>query len=484
MELPRFVVLKSEMNGKYLCYCKKNGGQENSGLFQFSGKNVVSPYVKFEVELANSSNEKHPLVHIKCCYNKYWVIKLFDDQQLIVAGASKPEENKSKSSCTLFEPVYVDDMPNPKRVRFFHVQLKKYVCLWGNAPSNYDSCLKVGSATPEKDKSDVCTIMDWQSLLILPKHIALKGDNDLYLSARWIEGHPYLQFACSDIGDATVGNKVSTNGDGSISIWSNTHQKFWRRSPNWIWADSNAPSSDDLDTLFHAVKVDDNVIALRNLGNNNFCSRLTTEGKENCLNAAVNTITREARLKVEELVISRTIYNMDFHLADANVHDEKPITMATGESENTSEQTNSFVLKLAYVETRTSTWSSSVSLKLGAKTTIEVSCIPLIVNGKIEISAEFSGAYQWGETQTWTSTVETAYTAVVPPMTKVKVRLLATKGTCSVPFRYTQRDNILTDGEAVIESMEDGVYSGINYFNFKFETEHQPLHGSKTSAAF
>ena len=132
-------------------------------------------------------------------------------------------------------------------------------------------------------------------------------------------------------------------------------------------------------------------------------------------------------------------------------------------------------MKLAYVETRTSTWGASVSLKLGVKTSVEVSSIPLIVNGQMEISAEFSGTYQWGETQTWTSTVETAYTAVVPPMTKVKVRLLATKGTCSVPFRYTQRD-ILTDGEAVIESMEDGVYSGINCFNFRFETEHQPLH--------
>ncbi|KAG5534600.1 hypothetical protein RHGRI_022650 [Rhododendron griersonianum] len=113
----------------------------------------------------------------------------------------------------------------------------------------------------------------------MPKHIALKGDNDLYLSARWIQGYQYLQFASSDHGDPTVGNEVFITKDGSIRIKNNYFGKFWRRSPNWIWADSDDTTTDNLDTLFSPVKVGDNVIALRNLGNANFCKRLTIEGK-------------------------------------------------------------------------------------------------------------------------------------------------------------------------------------------------------------
>ncbi|KAF5942643.1 hypothetical protein HYC85_020285 [Camellia sinensis] len=331
MALPRFVVLKSKYNNKYLRYINEEV-QQVHGFVQFSGEEVVSPYVKFQVEWAKSGRKNGHLVHIRCCYsNKYLVIKWSPNNQgWIVAGADEPNEDQSIWSCTLFEPIYVQGTDG---VRFRHVQLGRYVCLWRDPPPWY-ACLFSKSANIDKDGCDVYTIINWESLLILPKHVAFKGDNGKYLSAHMIERHPYLQFASSDIGDERVGNEVFTTSSGSIRIKSDFFGKFWRRSPNWIWPDSDdtTTASNNSDTLFWPVKVDDNIIALRNLGSNNFCKRLTTEGKTSCLNAAVRTITKEARLQLDETVLSRKIYNVDFRLMDARIYNKSFLTMANGDS--------------------------------------------------------------------------------------------------------------------------------------------------------
>uniref|UniRef100_A0A5B6Z2I7 Agglutinin domain-containing protein n=1 Tax=Davidia involucrata TaxID=16924 RepID=A0A5B6Z2I7_DAVIN len=463
MALPRFVVLKSKYNDKYLSYIKED--VQVHGFLRFSGEEVVSPYAKYEVEPAKSGNG---LVHIRCCYNnKYWV-RWSQNHWWIVAGADEPEEDQSKWSCTLFKPVYVD----ATTVRFRHVQLGHYACLWRTGDA-FDSCSFAGSEAPDKDQCDVCTFIDWESLLILPKHVAFKGDNGKYLAARWTENHPYLQFDSSDIGDPTVGNEIFITGDGSVRIKSDYFGKFWRRSPNWIWADSEDTSSNNSDTLFSPIKVDNKVVALRNLGNNNFCKRLTTEGKTSCLNAAVSTIAREARLEVEELVLSRSIYNVNYRLMDARIYNQSVLTMANGNAINRTQVPNTVEVKLEYTETKSQTWNASVSLKLGVTTSIQTG-IPLIAEGKIEISAEFTGEYQWGSTKESNTTLATTYTVTVPPMTMVKVSLLATKGSCDVPFSYNQRDT-LTNGQQITSTMDDGIYTGINCFNFKYETQEEKL---------
>jgi len=461
MALPRFVVLKSKYNNKYLRYI--NEDVEVHGFLQFSGEEVVSPYTKLEVEMAKSGGG---LVHIRCCYNNKYFVRWQMDHW-IAAGADEPEEDQSKWSCTLFEPIFVDG-----DVRFRHVQLGCYACLWRVSPP-HDSCLYAGSPEPNKELCDVVTIIDWDSLLILPKHVGFKGDNGSYLSGRTIDGHPYLQFASSDIGDPTVGNEVFTTPDGSVRIKSNPFGRFWRRSPNWIWADSDDSTNNDPDTLFWPIKVGNNVVALRNLGNNNFCKRLTVVGVTNCLSADISTISKEASLEVEELVISRSIYDVNFHLMDGRIYDQHVLPIANGEAVNMTQEPRTIDVKLPYTDTKTSTWNSSVSLKLGVKTTLQ-SGVPLIAEGKIEISGEFAGEYQWGETETSTNAVEAVYKVTVPPMTTVKVSLLATRGSCDVPFSYSQRDT-LTNGEQVTYTMDDGVYTGVNSFNFKYETKEFKL---------
>ncbi|KAA8544868.1 hypothetical protein F0562_019737 [Nyssa sinensis] len=261
------------------------------------------------------------------------------------------------------------------------------------------------------------------------------------------------EFASNDIGDPTVGNEVFTTRDGSLRIKSNHFGKFWRCSPNWIWADSDDTSSNNSDTLFWLIKVDNRVVALRNLGNNNFCKRLSTEGKTDCLNATISTISREARLEVEELVLSRTIYNVNYHLMDASIYSQSVLTMANGTATNRTQEPSTY--------------------ELGIKTSIQTG-VPLIAEGKIEIEAEFTGEYQWGQTNESSTGVETVYTVTVPPMTMVKVSLLATKGSCDVPFSYSQRDTLIS-GQKITSTMDNGVYTGINCFNFKYETQQVNL---------
>ncbi|CAI0434849.1 unnamed protein product [Linum tenue] len=441
---------------------------QQHGLLQFTGEQAVSPYAKFQVE---PSKTVSGLVHLRCTYNnKYWV-RWSETQYWISGGADNPEEDQSKWSCTLFKPVFVEK-DDHKTVRFLHVQLNHYACLFRSDPP-FGNFVYAGWEEPNSDLCDVCEILDWESLLVLPNHVAFKGDNGQYLCARWIEGHEYLEFSGSDLGDPSVGNEVFTNPDGSIRIKSDYFNKFWRRSPNWIWGDSSDSTAGNADTLFWPVKVGKSVVALRNYGNNYFCKRLTTEGKTSCLNAGVSTISKEAQIGVEELVISRSIYDVDFRLMDARIYDQSIVTMATGVASNGTSNPNTAKVKLSYTDTKSSTWSGNVSLKVGVKTTIKTG-IPFLAEGHIEISGELSGGYTWGETNESSNTLETEYEVSVKPMSLTRISLLATRGSCDIPYSYTQRDT-LTNGSQVTYRMDDGVYTGINSFNFKYETKEEKL---------
>ena len=104
------------------------------------------------------------------------------------------------------------------------------------------------------------------------------------------------------------------------------------RSPNWIWADSTDYSNGNNDTLFWPVKVNDNTIALRNV--------VVLQPRERQIFVlmlhAVATITREARLQVEELVFDRYLLDVIYRLDDARIFDERPIVAGRGSAENES----------------------------------------------------------------------------------------------------------------------------------------------------
>lgn len=567
--LPRFVVLKSNHNNKYLSYTnisEENVDQVPTGFLKFSGEEVGSHYAKFEVEMAKSCENKG-LVHIRCCYNnKYWVRLLRtntpEDDHWIVAKANEPEEDRSKSSCTLFEPIItVEELNDPvlneeddndaisdgendvaeqhqvhndgngddeedndndndndnehdnnnrrvhagrnrfdrKRmlVRLRHVQLGHYTRLWkdneniqhlmgglSTSPdNNTNNNTDVNSNnTDESSMCDVCTVIDWGSLVIFPKHVAFKGDNGAFLTSDWRGWNANLEYEGEDFRGAQVAHEIFTNPDGSIRIKSDNLGKFWCRrpgDPDWILPDSDDPTRND--TLFQPIKIDDNEFALRNMGNFNICKRYTL-GCMVGFTANVPNIPIFAHLRIEEVVRSRIVYNVSYRLMQARIYDyQNEIEIATGEAVNLTQETTGMTFKLPYKNTKSVSWNDARTLSMksgGVKTTMQAG-VPMIgEDGKLAISSSGfncgSTIIKWGEVETWETAVQNACKVVVPAMTTVKVSLIANRASYEVPFNYSRRDT-RTNGQISNNDMDDGIYTGFNFFNFNYNIKQKNL---------
>ncbi|CAN0925569.1 MLP-like protein 423 [Linum grandiflorum] len=164
MQLPKYVVLKSMNNNKYLSYVDRQVGHQKpqDGSLQFSEDSPANQRTKFEVE-----SEVVGLVHLKCCYNNKYLVRSSPSEWWIRAAADRVEEDVSKWSCTLFEFVNVDKDGDSTTTmgRFRHVELGRYVGLFRSGPSPFSDSLFAGwKDLDNEDLSDVCMISDWDSL--------------------------------------------------------------------------------------------------------------------------------------------------------------------------------------------------------------------------------------------------------------------------------------------------------------------------------
>ncbi|XP_048447675.1 uncharacterized protein LOC103962828 [Pyrus x bretschneideri] len=361
MTLPRFVVVKSNHNRKFLRYIKDDG-EENApaGFLKFSEEEAGSHYAKYEVETAKNGGNKG-LVHIRCCYNnKYWVsvtgTHRFDNEVLIVAGADEPEEDKSKPSCTLFEPV----------VQFRHVHLGCYAALHSSSDALVLYRGSTAADDPNNEEShDVCTVVNWESLVILPKHVVFKGDDGNYLTANMVDDNdmhnrgdeedgPYLQFDGHDACDPVAANEIFRNPNGTLQIKNSFFGRYWRLAKDeWIWPDAFNPTTRVKNYKTHCIgrsSFTDKAIALMNVGNNKYCKRHTsgiTDITGMCAN--VSNLSVYSHLHVEEPVKSRTIYNVSYRLAHARIYNyQNDTVIAAGEAVNFTQETTNVILKLLY----------------------------------------------------------------------------------------------------------------------------------------
>ncbi|XP_062016825.1 uncharacterized protein LOC133733209 [Rosa rugosa] len=459
--LPPTIALSSvfffRFDDPYLNY-RNDSDSETRGFLRVNGSNVFSPLAKFEVVTANTGMG---LVHIRCSQSRKFLRRRFESDVHLTPEADESEEDQSKWSCTLFEPQVAED-GNPDRARLFHVQSKQYATAW-----DIGGAVRVLRLYGEQHGQNIFDIIDLESLVILPKHVAFKGDNDNYLMAEaTTTSNP--TFSSTDKGMPESWFEVSTDGHGRVQIKSFDTNRYLRNDAgrNWILADS-AGNATDLTTLFCPVKVDTSTVALKSLSNDRFCSRYTDLGVTNGLNARLTSITVHSRMALEELVLSRIIYNADFDLANAIIYGETPVTMATANASNNTSADNTVEFKFAYTESKSSTWSSSHSWMVGVSVTASLT-IPFGLGGiETTYSGEYNGSYEWGETITTENTLETMYTATVPANTSISVSLMATKGYSDVPYSYYQRD-VLYNCKTVVYKKDDGLYTGINSYNFHY----------------
>ena len=469
--LPRFVEFRSQNSNKLLRYVKEDGAVK--GYVQFYGDFVGSADAKFEVHRSTTVNG---LVHIRSCYNNKFLQVLDKAPNLLAAKADKPDEDQSSRSCTLLRPTSVNG--NPKTIRLTHVNLKLNLCFWRGDP--YYACVIAYYSDPDAGSCDVFNVIDWQSLVILPKYIALKGDNNKFVTTIWYYGKCYLQFSATNLDDdpLSAGNEIVQTSNGNISI-RNLKDKYWMSSTEWIFADSTDPTSRN--SIFQPVKCSDGTIALRNLANNYFSTMMTSGNIRDCLNVGSTAITRFAKLKVSEFVMSKTIENINFRLMDARIYDENVLVMVSSTYANQGNSTQEQTFELSYRNKRSSTWNCNLSVKGSFEASFKAG-IPFIEDGKITFKLEASEQYTWGKTKEAEEKISTSYKVTIAPKTKVTVRIVATRGICDVPFCYDQRD-VLYTGETVITQMDDGVYTGVNNYSIYAEEKEEPLSQSTRIAA-
>ncbi|XP_055960310.1 uncharacterized protein LOC126665679 isoform X2 [Mercurialis annua] len=436
--LPESIVIRSSASQRYLRFITEPAGQR--GFVTSWEENVFEPFAKIMVERAEVNSR---FVHLRFCHtNKYWArVSLAQNNSWIRANSNQPEEDTSKLSCTMFEPITLDTNGT---LSFRHVQSGGRVRM-NPGGSSLNIFVEDGNVPSVNHIS--FTFIDWDTLVRLPRYVAFKGFNDMYLQARVINRNNFNQFSSEDPNTETTGYEITLNPNGFIRVKSNFYDRFWRRSPNWIWADSTDNIGRDINTLFWPVKINNNTISLHN---------------------SVNNITREARLTIEELVLDRSIFNVRFRMEDARIYDEQASIAGIGSPINESEKAATLTITIGYEDTSSFSFSNGLSISAGVETTIRTG-FPRIAEGEITVSTEVTKSFEWDRTTEETRKAEAAYEVVVPPKSRVRVHFISTRGTCSVPFSYTQRDRSSTNGNFITTNHIDGIYTGVNYYSFHFE---------------
>ncbi|KAG6398060.1 hypothetical protein SASPL_139510 [Salvia splendens] len=449
MATPHSIVLlvPSGTSNPYAC-CQDNG------YLGYGGDSVFNPLVKIAVEKATVNNN---YVHLRFTYNnKYW--QRSKDNYNLVAVSNQPVEDTTDPFCTLFEPTVTSG-----HVKFTHVQSGLSVQS-SYAPNNLGLSKDYGYGS--------FGMTDWDALVKMPKHIALKGDNGMYLKA--IERYgARVQFGSNDETDKLSAHTVTLMPDGHVRLHSDYFGKFWFMAASdsgWVYGDFNDDPKFVSTTIFQPIKIDDNTIALRSTANNDFCIRYSDANVSDCLAARADYIQTSSRMQVQELVMNRKIYNVIYRMEDARIYGETPFLAGTTTLTNTKDQVDTMSVQITYQDQKSYTFSRGFSLKAGVSATIKTG-VPFVAEDKIQVSFEISGSFEWDTTTTTTTSVTAQGSVPVPANSTVKVHYVGTRGTCNVPYSYTQQDQSSTTGDITYDDQTDGIYEGVSCYNFDFKVE-------------
>ncbi|KAL8154799.1 uncharacterized protein LOC141708553 [Apium graveolens] len=458
--LPKFILLKSRFSPNLLG-CVKGNPDSIKDYVKFYAERVGMLEAKFEVHRSATGNG---MVHIRNCYNNRYLV-LNDTNDAVVAKAETTEEDQSKRSCTLFRPT-----GNANSTRLINVHLGKNVSFW-RTTGLYEGCLLAQYTSNAADLSDVFNVIDWESLVILPRYVAFQNANKFLKSVTY-KKHEHLQFDLNKVDDNPIlsTNEIIQTANSSIHIRSLHFQKYWNER-GWIRPELVTP---DNTTLFEAIKLTDDTIALKTVAVNRFCNRVPNrDNKKNYLARDPSSIIPESRFKVVEAVSSRTISNYQYHLMNARIYNETIDTMSEKVYSNNTSTPELHAYMLQRLQRTTTTWSSSISIRLTATATARIG-IPFIKEGKVTVESEYNGELTWNKTTVDETKTTHSYLKMVPAGKKVTMRMVATNGTCDVPFSYTQRD-VLYTGETVVTVMDDGIFTGANFYSYKVESLEEPL---------
>jgi Clostridium epsilon toxin ETX/Bacillus mosquitocidal toxin MTX2 len=164
--------------------------------------------------------------------------------------------------------------------------------------------------------------------------------------------------------------------------------------------------------------------------------------------------------------------NVRYDLSAFKAVGERLLSLKEGIVDNPSDGTVNQALLFSHVYTSTKSWSNTVGLKLGVKTTISTG-VPFLVEGKVELSLEANYSYTWGESVADQKTDSWTVTVTAPPKSHIRVVATVTESTIDVPY---VADLVVrrSDGSSKTITNFSGIYKGINVSRFDVKAENIP----------
>ncbi|XP_021744011.1 uncharacterized protein LOC110710053 isoform X2 [Chenopodium quinoa] len=447
--LPRLITLRGN---RFFQYETEEG--ELHATVRNTSDTIISEnnFTLFEVV----SSRVQGMVHIKSRFNNRY-LRLNPTGVYIYATADELEEDRAKRSCTLFRVVV-----SGYNVRFFHQSdnVERGVIYYQN-----------GVLGVQGIHTYSLLFRDMTDFVILPKHVMFKGNDGNYLRAR---KNRNLEFVANDPTDPRVHHIATVSPlSPSFSLLSPRFNLYWERiNGDWLQCNSSRPFI--VNTAFRPVRQgfgsQNNTIALLNTNNNRYCERWTSGGNAGRIRASSSTVPPTAVLTVEEAVRDREISDIRYRLEDARIYNMVPLQAVSQTVFNYGNHDERQEVKFTYREVIEEKFSSSHSWKLSVKATIRVRLIPVILQGKLTTTASYGGSVEWSKMKRIERTVTGSTTATVPARSSRRVTLIVGQGSMDVPYSYRQSD-ILMDGTFEEKTMHDGLFSGLNTFEFQYTLE-------------
>ncbi|KAI3845607.1 hypothetical protein MKX03_015723 [Papaver bracteatum] len=468
--LPRIVIIQSNHNNRYLRF--DSGYPNLNNALRFEGDYSFGLETRYElVPSTNSSGLFHIL---SLNNNKFWV-HFGGNNRWITASHPHPVEDRSSVNCTLFQPVF--QVSNSNRiVRLRHVNTGFNVRRFnGTSSGNNVGVLTLLPKLQPTDKTDEFTFLDWKTVVVLPDLIRIKSlDNENHLVAR---SDAYLDFTNRADNSSAYDYDVFPSRNGGVRLKSVIRGTYWtEESEKYIRLRQASTTVHDTSTVFIPTVLSGDRVLLRCLRSNNLCKRYSRNNRpqwRSRLSARASYPDQACYMEIEEPVDSRTISNVRYRLSDARIYNERTTGLITDEAVNRLHVPVTSELNLTETVTNTTNWSRSVTLTIGV--TISGSAgIPFVADGNIEISTEVANSWDWGTTSEETQEVGSVRTVDVPPMSRVRGTLMATRLSFDVPFTYTQRD-VMKNGKIKVYQKDDGLFTGHNGYGYYYEVVPLPL---------
>jgi hypothetical protein len=337
----RYIAICNRSNSKYLTFLQ-------DGLLTF----IASEKVRLAVhEVVYKTGLPNDVVLLRCANGRFWRLSESDSS---IRADRESIPNVSDTACHFITVVVREGV-----IAFRSVRNGQYAKRYTGG--GYTDCYSAMiSGLDQYCEVQVSAAND--NALTLPRYLTFKGDNDKFMANYSESGHYWQKFHKS-IANLSCIYKVAPLLDGSVSLRSIEVNRFFRLSPNWIWADSTSPTS-NVECHFEPVKLSNTMLALKSMANNQFVKRYSDYWKD-CL-CAVGTSVNDVytHLTMMEAVKKRTLSNIRYLLNFVEISDIELIMVSQGALQNNTLNPADLQVTVTLTQsiTESQSWSNSVTV--------------------------------------------------------------------------------------------------------------------------